>query len=87
MADDRVPDLSIDNLRKLTLGMTKGEVESVLGPYHRPNVHRGREFYVWIGEGAMLRARFDGPGETFSSAVVDWPEEQRVLEMGQQGHA
>jgi hypothetical protein len=38
-----------------------------------------RRSYAWIGEGAMLRALFDGPGGTLSAAVLDIPEEQRGL--------
>src|SRR5260370_36689868 len=32
-----------------------------------------------MGDGAMLRAFFDGPGGTLSKAILDVPEEHRVL--------
>jgi hypothetical protein len=89
VADDRIPDLSMPNLGRLAVGMTTDQVEAIIGPYLRPNVRRGRKFYAWIGEGAMLRARFDGPGGTLSHQVIDWPGPpyQQVLELGQQGPA
>jgi hypothetical protein len=62
--------------------MTPAQVEAILGPYLRPNVYRGRTFFAWIGEGAMLRAFFDGPGGTLARAVLDVPEKQRVLDLG-----
>jgi hypothetical protein len=83
VADGTMPDLCIENLRKLRAGMTTDEVEVILGPYMRPNVRHGRKFFAWIAEGAMLRARFDGPGETLTTAVVDWALKQQVLELGQ----
>src|SRR5947209_3518899 len=81
MAEDRLPDLSPAALGRLEAGMTPAEVEAVVGPYHRPNLYRGRRYYAWIGEGAMLRAFFDGPGGTLSVAVLDVPEKQRVLDL------
>jgi hypothetical protein len=44
-------------------------------------MYRGGPYYAWIGEGAMLRAFFNGPGGTLSAAVLDVPEEQRVLDL------
>ena len=81
MAEDRVPDLSPAALGRLVAGMTPTEVEAVVGPYHRPNLYRGRRYYAWIGEGAMLPAFFDGPCGTLSAAVLDVPEEQRRLDL------
>jgi hypothetical protein len=63
--------------------MTPAQVEVILGPYLRPNVYQGRTFFAWIGEGAMLRAFFDGPGGTLARAVLDVPDEQRVLDLGE----
>jgi hypothetical protein len=82
MAGDKVPDLSPRKLRRLRIGMTRAQVEAILGPYLRPNVHEGRTFFAWIGEGAMLRAFFDGPGGTLARAVLDVPDEQRALDLG-----
>jgi hypothetical protein len=62
--------------------MTTDEVEAVVGRFHRPNLHEGRPYFAWLGEGAILRAFFKGPGETLSAAVLDVPEEQRVLNLG-----
>jgi hypothetical protein len=81
MAVGGLANLSLTNLRKLTAGMTRRQVEDIVGPYHRPNVYRGRRYYAWIGKGAMLRAWFNGPHKTLSVAVVDWPRApyQKVL--------
>ncbi len=81
MAKDSLPDLSPAALARLVAGMTPAEVEAVIGPYHRPNLYHGRKYYAWIGDGGMLRAFFDGPGGTLSRAVLDVPEEQRVLDL------
>jgi hypothetical protein len=62
--------------------MTPAQIETVLGPYFRPNVNQGRTFFASIGEGAMLRAFFDGTGGTLARAVLDVPEQQRVLDLG-----
>jgi hypothetical protein len=82
MADDSLPDLSPTALSRLVAGMTTDEVEAVVGRFHRPNLHEGRPYFAWIGEGAMLRAFFNGPGGTLSAAVLDVPEEQRALDLG-----
>ena len=82
MADDNLPDLSPTALGRLVAGMTAQEVEAILGRYHRPNLYQSRSYYAWIGEGAMLRAFFDGPGQTLTGAVLDVPEAQRVLDLG-----
>jgi hypothetical protein len=63
--------------------MTTDQVEAIVGRFHRPNLHQGRAYYAWIGSGAMLRAFFDGPGETLSAAVLHVPEEQRTLDLGE----
>jgi hypothetical protein len=68
-------------LGRLVAGMTKKEVEAVVGRYHRPNLYQGRRYYAWIAEGAMLSAFFDGLGETLSGAILDVPYEQRVLDL------
>jgi hypothetical protein len=86
MADDSLPDLSPTALGRLVAGMTTEQVEAVVGRYHRPNLYRGRPYYAWIGDGAMLRAFFHGPGGTLSKAVLDVPEEQRVLDLGGGSH-
>jgi hypothetical protein len=85
MGEDALPDLSSAALGRLVAGMTAAEVEAIVGPYHRPNVCRGRRYYAWIGDGAMLRAFFDGPGGTLSAAVLDVPEEQRALDLSGPG--
>jgi hypothetical protein len=82
MADDNLPDLSPTALGRLVAGMTAEEMEAVLGPYHRPNLYQGRSYFAWIGEGAILRAFFDGPGGMLSGAVLDVPEAQRILDLG-----
>jgi len=81
MASRSLPDLSPHALGRLVTGMTTEQVEAVIGPYLRPNLHRGRRFYAWIGDGAMLRAFFNGPNDTLSAAVLDVTEEQRVLDL------
>jgi hypothetical protein len=82
MATRRLPDLSPAALGRLVAGITPKEVEAVIGRYHRPNVYQGRRYYAWIGNGGMLRAFFHGPGGTLSNAILDVPEEQRVLNLG-----
>jgi hypothetical protein len=82
MVDESLPDLSPSALSRLTEGLTTDEVEAIVGHFHRPNVHDGREYFAWIGEGSMLRAFFKGPGRTLSSAVLDVQEEQRPLDLG-----
>jgi hypothetical protein len=77
----RLPDLSPAALASLVAGMTTKEVEAAVGCYHRPNVFQGRRYYVWIGSGGMLRAFFNGPNGTLSTAILDVPEEQRVLNL------
>ena len=81
VADD-LPDLSPAALSRLTAGMTTDEVETVVGRFHRPNLHDGREYFAWIGESGMLRAYFKGPDRTLSAAILDVPEEQRQLDLG-----
>lgn len=85
MAEDHLPDLSSATLGRLVKGMTTDEVEEIVGPYHRPNLYHGRQFYAWIGQGAMLRAFFNGPNGTLSAAVLDVPEEQRLLDLTGEG--
>ncbi len=82
MADDDRPDLSPAALGRLVAGMTPDEVEAIVGRFHHPNLHDGREYWAWIGAGGMLRAFFKGPGKTLSAAVLDVPEEQRPLDLG-----
>lgn len=82
MVEGGLPDLSPAALGRLIVGMTKDEVLAIVGSFHRPNLHEGREYYAWIGEGGMLRAYFDGPGKTLSTAVLDMPQEQRRLDLG-----
>jgi hypothetical protein len=82
MADDGLPDFSPAALSRLVAGMTTDEVEAIVGRFHRPNLHKGREYFAWIGEGGMLRVFFKGPGKTLSAAVLDVPEEQRPLDLG-----
>jgi hypothetical protein len=82
MADESLPDLSPTALNRLVAGMTTDEVEAIVGCFHGPNLYEGREYCAWIGEGAMLRAFFDGPGRTLSAAVLDTAEEQRSLDLG-----
>jgi hypothetical protein len=84
MANNRRPDLAPTALSRLVAGMTRKEVEAVIGRYHRPNLYQGRRYYAWIGNGAMLRVFFEGPGGTLSNAILDVPEEQRVLDL--RGH-
>ena len=83
MGDDSLPDLSPATLGRLVVGLSPEQVEAIIGRYHRPNLHQGRPYYAWIGEGAMLRAFFNGPGGTLSAAVLDVPEEQRALDLGE----
>jgi hypothetical protein len=83
MADDGWPDLSPAALSRLVAGMSTDQVEEIVGPFHRPNLHDGRRYFAWIGSGGMLRAFFDGPGETLSAVVLDVPEEQRPLDLGE----
>ncbi|WP_088260276.1 hypothetical protein [Fimbriiglobus ruber] len=82
MADDGLPDLSPAALGRLVAGMTTNQVEAIVGRFHRPNLHDGREYFAWIGAGGMLRAFFQGPGRTLSAAVLDVPEERRPLDLG-----
>jgi DNA-directed RNA polymerase subunit RPC12/RpoP len=82
MPDDSLPDLSPAALSRLVAGMTSDEVEAIVGRFHRPNLHEGREYFAWIGEGGMLRAFFDGPGRSLSRAALDTAEEQRSLDLG-----
>ena len=82
MADDSLPDFSPAALSRLRAGMTTDEVEAIVGRFHRPNLHEGREYFVWIGEGGMLRAFFNGPGRTLSAAVLDTAEAQRPRYLG-----
>jgi hypothetical protein len=82
MGDDSLPDLSPTALSRLVAGMTTDDVEAVVGHFHRPNLHEGHPYFAWIGEGAMLRAFFKGAGGTLSAAILDVPDEQRVLDLG-----
>lgn len=82
MEGKSLPDFSPAALGRLVSGMTPEQVEAIVGPYIRPNVHQGHPYYAWIGEGAMLRAFFHGSGGTLSAVVLDVPEEQRVLDLG-----
>jgi hypothetical protein len=82
MADDSLPDLSPAALSRLVAGMTTDEVEAIIGRFHRPNLHEGREYFAWIGEGGMLRAFFKGPGRTLSGAVLNTAEGERSLDLG-----
>jgi DNA-directed RNA polymerase subunit RPC12/RpoP len=79
---DGLPDFSPAALSRLVAGMTTDEVEAIVGRFHRPNMHDGREYWAWIGEGGMLRAFFKGPDKTLTAAVLDVPEEQRRLDLG-----
>jgi hypothetical protein len=81
MANKSLPDLAPTALGRLVAGMTTKKVEAVIGRYHRPNLYHGRRYYAWIGNGAMSRAFFDGPGGTLSKAILDVAEEQRVLDL------
>lgn len=83
MADDGLPDFSPAALARLVAGMTTDEVEAIVGRFLRPNLHQGRPFFAWIGEGSMLRAFFKGPRKTLSAAVLDVPEESRPLDLGE----
>jgi hypothetical protein len=84
MAKRNSPNLAPTALGLLVEGMTKKEVEAVVGRYHRPNLCEGRRYYAWIGDGGMLRAFFEGPNGTLSKAVLDFAEEHRVLAL--RGH-
>jgi hypothetical protein len=79
MAKRRLPNLAPSALGCLVEGMTRKEVEAVVGRYHRPNLYEGRRYYAWISDGGMMRAFFEGPAGTLSKVVVDVAEEQRVL--------
>jgi len=81
IVDEKLPNLTPAALGRLAAGMSTGEVEAVIGRFHRPNRYRGRPYYAWIGDGAMLRAFFDGPGGTLSKALLDVAEEHRVLDL------
>jgi hypothetical protein len=81
MADDGLPDFTPPALGRLVAGMTTDEVEAIVGRFHRPNLHEGRPYFAWIGEGGMLRAFFNGPDGTLSAAVLDVPEERRPLDL------
>lgn len=78
----QLPDLCPEALARLVAGMTPNEVEAIIGRYQRPNVYQGSPYYAWIADGGMLRACFDGPGGTLSSAILDVAEAQRVLYLG-----
>jgi len=80
-ANRRLPDLSPSALARLVCGMTTTAVEAVIGRYHRPNLYHGRRYYAWIGNGAMLRAFFNGPDATLSKAILSVTEEDRVLDL------
>ena len=82
MSDDGLPDLSPAALSHLVAGMTIDQVEAVVGPHFRPKkLQNDCRYHAWIGEHGMLRAFFDGQGGTLSRAVLDVPEEQRVLDL------
>lgn len=83
MADKGRPDLSPGALGQLVAGMTTDQVEAIIGRFHRPNLHEGRPYFAWIGAGGMLRALFNGSGGTLSAAVLNVPEEQRALDLGE----
>jgi hypothetical protein len=81
MAMRKSPDLSLPALVRLVAGMTKKEVEAVVGCFHRPNLYQGRRYYAWMAKGGMLRAFFDGPGGTLSQAVLHVQEGPRLLNL------
>jgi len=83
MADNALPDFRPAALGQLVAGMTTDQVEAIVGPFHRPNLHQGRPYFAWIAEEGMLRGFFNGPGGTLSAAVLDLPEEQRALDLGE----
>ncbi len=68
-----------ENVYRLSAGMTKAEVESILGPHAGKNVGHERPQYAWIGKGMMLRVQFFGPGETLTMAVLDTAEASKVI--------
>jgi hypothetical protein len=68
-----------ENVDRLRPGMTKEEVEAILGPHAGQNVHHERPQYAWIGEGMMLRVQFFGPGGGLSKALFDTPQTVEVI--------
>jgi hypothetical protein len=65
MTKSRLANLSAEKLCRLTAGMTRREVETILGPYLRPNVCRGRRFYAWIGKGTSCEHDLTAPRKRF----------------------
>jgi hypothetical protein len=83
MTNKKLPDLSPVALSRLVAGMTTDQVEEIVGPFHRPNLYKGRAYFAWIGEEAMLRAFFKAPDGTLSTLVLDVSEESRTLDLGE----
>jgi hypothetical protein len=64
---------------RLKSGMTKAEVEAILGPHSGQNVHHEKLQYAWIGDMMMLRVQFFGPNGTLSQAIFDTPEAEDTI--------
>jgi len=72
--DRNLRDRLMESVYRLRAGMTKKEVEAILGPHSGQNVRYKEPQYAWIGEGVMLRIQFFGPDLTLSKAILDTPE-------------
>ena len=59
------------NLRKLRAGMSKSQVEEILGPHIGKKVRNQWPQFAWLRNRMMLRARFEGPRRTLSLAILD----------------
>lgn len=66
-------------IHRLRAGMTKKEVEAILGPHSGQKVRYKEPQYAWIGEGMMLRVQFFGPNLTLSKAMFDTPEKAEII--------
>jgi hypothetical protein len=68
-----------ETVYRLRAGMTKEEVETILGPHSGQNVRPERPQYAWIAEGMMLGVQFFGPNFTLSKAILDTPESSETI--------
>ena len=69
-----------ENAYRLRKGMTKTEVEAIVGPHSGQKVRHTKPQYAWIGEMMMLRVWFYGPNNTLSKAIFDTPDTcQRIV--------
>jgi hypothetical protein len=67
------------NIHRIEIGMTRAEVEAVLGPGGStkggpaPAVHNGRTLYTWWGEHGTISLTFDDDGHAKTKQWDDRP--------------